>query len=558
MPATPTTSPERAQPVHDVSARHRAFGLRTALIAGCTLVSRVLGYGREILSAWLFGDRSGIFDAFITAWRVPNLFRRFLGEGALSTSLQTGLTHMDAHAGDEAGRGLFLATVRVLVATLAVLCGVVMLLVWQTPDRMPWTGLAWLGADPAALRELTIRVMPFVILACLAAAAGGALNVRGHFAMPALGPALLNVVWIGTLAAIAVAYGSVKDLTDTARQLEMVRWLAWGVLVAGCLQLAVLLPALVKRGLWKPGELWRTPAPADRAAAWGVVKSAAPLALGAAVYQINVMVDGFMAEALLPDGAPTLHYYANRVQQFPMALISVAATSAVFPALAALGQTGRNAELGALHARTQRAILFLALPASFCLFALAEPIVRVSFERGAFGEEGVLRTAAALRVLALAVVPAGAVGLVARSYYAVGDFRTPVRVSCVLLVVNAGLNLLFLLGFGMDIDGLALATTLTSTAHLVWLGPRLRPKLGLEPRGGGVLRAAVRPALCALVGAGFAAGTYAGLSGSIGRGAALGTVLVATPALYFALAAACGVPELGDVLRRLGARFGRR
>src|SRR5690349_4597835 len=240
--------------------------------------------------------------------------------------------------------------------------------------------------------------------------------------------------------------------------MQIARALAWYVMIAGLILLAVQLPALGPRGF-----LGRAPAPlapqerhALRARVWRVLREAAPLALGAAVYQVNVMVDGFMAEGLLPDGGPSVLYYATRVQQLPMSLVAAAATAAVFPALAALGHQRREAELRKLHDETHLAIAFAALPAALGLYVFARPIMALCFEHGAFGAEGTLRGAAVLRALALAVLPAGAAGLVARTLYALGDLRTPVRISIGVLALNAALNFGFVLGLGMDADGLAL------------------------------------------------------------------------------------------------------
>ncbi len=536
----------------DVVARHGRLGRRTLLVSAITLLSRVAGYAREILSAALFGDRSGIFDAFITAWRVPNLFRRFLGEGALATSLQTALTEADARHGAEVGRRLFWNTLRTLSVVLGVVCAAVMLFVAALPDRMPLTGWAWLGDDPAAVRELTVRVMPFVVLVCLAAAVGGALNVRGHFALPTAGPTLLNAVWIGVLAALGGAYGY-EVVRAEGETFEMVRWLSWGVLLAGLVQLLVLLPALGRHGL----GLRPVGPPPERVPGlgpWTVLKRSAPLALGAAVYQINVMLDGFMAISLLAEGGPTLHYYANRVQQFPMSLVAVAATAAVFPAMTALGHTGRRGELRSLHDRTQRLVLFLALPAAVGLFVLARPIIAVSFERGAFGAEGVERAAAALRMLALALVPAGATGLVARTYYALGDFRTPVRISALALVANVVLNVVCVVGLRMDVDGLALATAVTSWGNLLLLLPGLTDRLGLPPSAPGFGSSALRTLGASLVCGLASFGAHAALEGHAPRSIAL-LVAMAAGALAFALAArALAAPEWLELRARLTRR----
>ncbi|MEM8713012.1 MAG: lipid II flippase MurJ, partial [Planctomycetota bacterium] len=301
-------------------------------------MSRILGLVREVVSSALFGDRSGIYDAFITAWRVPNLFRRFLGEGALSTSFQTALTAVDGDHGDEAGNALFRQTVKMLLGLLVGLCLLLMGLVALAPDRMPLTGWAWLGKDPDAVRELTLRMLPFVVLVCVSALFTGALHVRGRFGAPAIAPAAMNVVWLVVLFAIAARFGwfgssprAPGELGEAGqlREIAMARWLAGGVLVAGLVQLLVQAPSLRAAGFafsgrLRAGERTAPKLPEGAPRPLEILKRSAPLALGAAVYQINVMVDGLMAESLLPNGGPTLHYLANRLQQFPLALVAIA------------------------------------------------------------------------------------------------------------------------------------------------------------------------------------------------------------------------------------------
>ncbi|MCB9914513.1 MAG: murein biosynthesis integral membrane protein MurJ [Planctomycetes bacterium] len=532
-----------------VIRRQHGVGRRTVWISLLTLVSRVLGMAREVLAAGLFGHDNPIYDAFLFAWRIPNLFRRFLGEGALSTSLQATLTEADAHDGDAAGREVFLATLRLVTLVLVTLCALCMTGVALLPESL----MPYLGVAPEAARELVLRLLPFVVIVCLTAAAGGALNVRGHYTLPALGPVLLNVVWIAALVAIAWL---VTGETD-ALQLERARWLSWGVLLSSLVQFVVLFPALRTTGLWHWREALSRPSARARRAAREVFRRSAPLAFGAAVYQINVMIDGLMAQRLLEPGGQTAHYLANRVQQFPLALVAIAATTAVFPALAALGQARRLGELRALHDLTQRSVLFVALPAAVGLAVLAQPIAEVLFRHGAFEEEGARRIAAALRVLAAAVLSAGAVGLVVRTYYALGDFGTPVRVSCAMLLTNVGLNLLFLRGFGMDVDGLALATTLSSVGNFALLFPGLTRRLGLPPAAPGFAGTLARTALAATAcgGVAWAVERYgaAVLPGWLALCLAMGTGAGA----YALAAETLAIPEWVPFRARLG-RLSRR
>lgn len=466
----------------DVVGRHRGLVRRTALIAVFTLASRILGLVRETLSASIFGDRSAINDAFVTAWRVPNMFRALMVEGAITTSMQQAMTRTDHERGEEGGRALFHAMLRVVVVSAIVVTAVGGAIVLLLPDTMPLTGWAWLGADPQPVRELTARLMPFLVFLVAAAVAGGALQVRGHFVAPAFAPVAMNAVWIGALFYAAHEYGWGGPSGETpeqrfTRHFQMARLLAALVLVAGAVLFLANVPPLARTGLGRSTGSQET-LRVRAAEVWPILRSTLPLAFGAAVYQVNALITGFLAEGLLPDGGPTALYYAARLQQLPLSLVAAAATSAVFPSLVALGQVGNRKELKRLHDDTHFAIAFVAVPATFGLLVFAEPVCAVCFGHGAFGSEGVERTSAALRWLTLAILPAGATGLMARAHYAIGDYATPVKCAVAMLLLNTVLAVVLTAGFHMDADGLALATALTTWGNLALLGPQLRRRLG--------------------------------------------------------------------------------
>ncbi len=547
-----------------VVTRHRGLVGRTALVSLLTLLSRILGFVREMISTAIFGDSSPVYDAFLTAWRVPNLFRRLLGEGALSTALQTSITEADADEGDEAGRSVFLGTLGLTSWILLAITVLGMLLISVLPDTLPFVGWHWLGADPGPVREFSLRLLPFVILVCLAALCGGALFVRGHFAIPNLAPAVMNMVWVLALFAIGGIYvwgeERPRGEPDFGTQREMARWIAWAVLGGGLLQLVLHVPPLVRHRLLPSPGHFLGEARRARGRAWSVLKTSLPLALGAAVYQINVMIDGLMAESLLENGGPTALYKANRIQQFPLALVAVATINAVFPSLKALGHLGRRNELRALYDRAQSGILFVGLPAAFGLFALSQPVCEVLFQRGNYGPEGVARMASALRMLALALLPAGAVGLIGRVYYAMGDFRTPVRVSIVMLVLNVALNVAFVLGLGLDAAGLALATAVTSWGSLALLVPGLTGRLALPAtttrpwaRGAAMFAAA-------LLSGASAWGVQRALAPDGGAPASptsLALAIAAAVCVFVGVARWLRIPELDELGARLRRRLGR-
>lgn len=533
-----------------VVGRHRALLSRTALVSALTLLSRVAGFARETLTAALFGHASVVSDAFITAWRVPNLFRGLMAEGAIATALQTELTRVDHERGDVAGRAFFRAMWRLVAWLLSLACVLAMTVAWLLPDRMPITDWAWLGAEPAAVREFAVIMLPFVVFVCLAAVLSGALNVRGHFFAPSAAPVLMNAGWVLALLAIGFFCADATGFaSEHARQLVMARWIAGYVLVAGVVLVVAQLPALRHCGLTGPvPESERAPA---RSAARRALVASLPLAFGAGAYQLNTLVGGMLAIALLPSGGSSLLYYVSRLQQLPLSLVAVAATSAVFPLLNALGAAGERERLRALHDTTHFAVAYVAVPAAFGLFAFAEPILAVCFEHGEFGGEGVERAAWALRAASLAVLPAGATGLLVRTYYALGDLRTPVRVAALLVVVNAALGVVLVAGFGQDLEGLAWSATLAAWVNVALLVPGLRTKLGLAGRARGGIGRFARIALAAGVSVALARAAHAALAAPRGSASALALCIFLAGALYAGFSALLAIPEWAELRRRL-------
>jgi putative peptidoglycan lipid II flippase len=327
------------------------------------------------------------------------------------------------------------------------------------------------------------------------------------------------------------------------------------LLLGGAVQLALHLPPLGRFGLFGGGD-------GERADAWQVLRATGPLVVGAAIYQINVMVDGLMANSLLRPGGSSVIYYANRFQQFPMALIATAAVNAVFPLLNAHGHLGERARVRELHDRTQLGMLFLALPAAAGMFALALPIASVCYEHGNFGLDGTLRTAEGLRCLAFALVPAGAAALASRVFVAMGDLRTPVRIALWILFLNVALNALLVSGLGLDVAGLTLSTALAATVNLVWLLRGMRGRLGLPPAARELrarcLRIALASLLCALAAWSVHRGAAAVLGADEPR-RSIPALLVAlgAGALTYALSArTLSIPEWRELVARL--RLGSR
>ncbi len=453
-----------------VVTRHSGLVKRAAWISGLTLVSRLVGYGRETLAASLFGDKSSALDAFVTAWRVPNLFRGLMGEGAIATALQTQFTKTEHHDGATAAAALFRGLFVAVGAISAVLVGVLVLVVLALPET----------PDQAVVKVLTARMLPFVVFACLAAVAGGALQVRGRFLAYAAAPALMNVVWIGALVWTAQRHGwtTLLGAAEDARQLAMAHELAWLVLLAGSILLLAQVPSLAKEGLLRQAQ----------AIPWSQVRAtlvqSLPIAFGVAVFQVNVFLAGLYAQAFLSEGGASIFWWVTRLQQLPLSLVSVAAASAAFPLLAAHTTRGDHLSAAKLHKDVHHAILFLALPATASLLAIAPEIVSACFEHGAFGPEGVARGGRALQWLALAIVPVGAASWCARAHYALGDTTTPLKAALASALVNVVLAPVCILVWDMDVAGLCAASAAAAYVQLGILGWSLRsllPRTG-EPR----------------------------------------------------------------------------
>jgi putative peptidoglycan lipid II flippase len=228
----------------------------------------------------------------------------------------------------------------------------------------------------------------------------------------------------------------------------------------------------------------------------------------------------------------------------------------VVPALTALGHERRLGELRSLHDRTHLAICFVAVPASLGLALFAEPVMAVCFEHGHFGAAGVARGALGLRALTLAILPAGAAGLIARTYYAVGDFRTPVRISIAILICNIVLDTLAVTVFGFDVEGLALATALCSWLNVLLLVPGLTRRAGLPPAEPGFARRVAWMLALSVVAVGAARGLYEILGGGRDSVPRLGISILAAGVLYGGLSELLSIPEWRAFRAKLSRKHG--
>ncbi len=451
-----------------MSLARRAF-----TVSAWTFVSRMLGLVRDRLWAGALGG-SQVLDAFLTAFALPNMLRELFGDGALSAAFLPRYVQLREKdpAAAERFAGAFLARTGIFLAGIAlammVAAAVVGWCAW--PESKTWR-VAWLA----------LPMIPYLVFICLVALMGAVANARKLFWVPAAMPVVLNCCLISTLW-----LGPEHEA----------RILPWAVLAAGFIQFGCMLLALRWRGGVPPPALTAAPEEAE------LRRAVAPVLLSSSAFQLNSLIGQGIAYFLIPgNGAVAFLYFANRLLQFPLALIGHAVTTASGPELAARALEGYRAT-GAFLAGTIRLQAFWLMPASVGLMVVAEPLVRAVYQTGKFDEDSVARTVLATRLFAAALVPVALNRQLVRAFHAHRDQRTPMLVT--LLAV--GLNLVVgtcLVLTPLREAGLALATGVSALVGSVLYA------VVLARRGAGAVvgwSALLRPALAAAAMAGAVLG----------------------------------------------------
>jgi len=461
-------------------SENRQIARAAGLVGFYTLLSRMAGLARDSVTGYYFGTGMAA-DAFFVAFRIPNLLRRFVAEGAMSTAFIPVFTdYLTNRSRDEAVEAASaLATVMAAVLAVLTVVGVVFAPFWTSLFA---PGFVEEPGKFALTVTLTRLVFPYIFLISLVALTSGMLNSLRHFAAPAMSPIYLN------LAIIATAVFLCPHLAVP------VTGLAWGVVIGGVVQLALQIPPLLRHGVrlvprWHPSH----------AAVRRVLRLMAPTVFGAAVYQINVMVDSVFA-SVLPSGSVSYLWYAARVFEFPLGVFAMALGTAALPSFSAQAARGAYAELRRSLTFSIRLTNFIAMPAAVGIMTLAVPITAVLFRRGAFGFAQAVLTAHALSAFAVGLWSVAMVRLIVPAFYAMEDTRTPVLTAAVAFVANCCSSLM-LMGavaptgesriadaiavttqhtsvLSLQHAGLALATSIAATVNLVLLVAVLRRRLG--------------------------------------------------------------------------------
>ena len=438
-----------------------------ASVSGMTLASRITGFVRDTLLAILFGAGLAM-DAFVVAFRIPNLLRRLFAEGAFSQAFVPVLGEYRQKNGDEATR-VFSGKVLALLATGLFVVTVIGVL---AAPAIVWLSAAGFArdADKFALTVEMVRIcFPYILFISLVSFASGLLNTFGSFKAPAFTPVLLNLTFIAF--ALLVAPHMERPVVA----------LAWAVFVGGLVQLAFLLPFLKGIGMF-PRIAWD---PKDEAVI-RILKLMAPAALGVSVAQVSLLINTQIASQLR-DGSVSWLYYADRLMEFPSALLGVAIGTVLLPSLVKRHHGDDPAGYSRLLDWGLRVTLMLSLPAAVALGMLALPLVATLFWHGdLFTQVDARMTRNALIAYAVGLAGIILVKVLAPGFYARQNVRTPVKVAIVTLVVTQLLNLLFVpqRALGLGHAGLALSIGLGACFNAGWLWLLMRRSGAYTPEPG--------------------------------------------------------------------------
>ncbi|MAX16716.1 MAG: murein biosynthesis integral membrane protein MurJ [Nitrospina sp.] len=444
-------------------------------VSGMTLVSRVFGFFRDMVIAMAFGS-SPSADAFFVAFRIPNMQRRILAEGAMTAAFIPVFTETLTKKGEPVAWKLAANLFNILILVLS---SASLLILIFSPAVI--TVFAPGFIDEPGKFELTVKLTrcmaPYLFFIGLAAFCMGILNTMKVFALPAAAPISQNISMILSILFIS-------PLMD-----EPIMGLAIGVVVGGALQLFIQLPAVLKKGMpfektlnFKQKEVFK------------IARLMGPVILGIAVYELNIMIDTLIA-SLLPGGSISYLYYGNRLVQLPLGIFAVALGVALLPTLSGQAAKGNLKELVQTLGFSIRLILFITIPATVGLIILREPIINTLWERGEFLASTTDGTAIALLYYSIGLCAYSGIKIIAPAFYSLQDTKTPAKIGIYSMILNTVLNLL-LMG-PLQHGGLALATSIAALFNVALLIYYLRKRLGLMG-GRKILRSTLKMALAAL------------------------------------------------------------
>jgi len=431
------------------------------IVALAVMLSRVLGLARELIFAGLFGAGRGM-DAFITAYRAPNLLRDLFAEGALSVAFVTVFSKLGVERSHEAAWEL---ARKMATMVLVFMSGVTLLGIIFAPLLIAVLAPGFDAEKSAFAVELTRIMFPFILMVSLAALVMGMLNSRNIFGVPALASSFYNLGSI--FGGVTLAW--MIDPTFGPRALI---GMAIGTLLGGFLQLAVQIPSLRKVGFtfhfdfgWRDEQVRRV--------LWLML----PAVIAASAVQVNVMVNSIFA-SYLGDGAVSWLSYAFRLMQLPLGIFGVAVATVTLPAVAKIAAGGDMGHFRETLAKALRLAVFLTLPATIGLMLMSDEIIGLIYQRGKFTADDTMQTGGALKFYAVGLTAYACIKVLSPAFYALEHKWTPMLVSIAAIALNVFLNWQLTFRMGMGHRGLALSTGLSAVANFLLLYVLMRRAAG--------------------------------------------------------------------------------
>lgn len=434
----------------------------TAVVGGFTLISRILGFIRDVVIAYVFGASTST-DAFFVAFKIPNFMRRLFGEGAFSQAFipvlseyktqrdKAEVKHLVNHVAGHLGGVLLLVTIiGIVIAPLLVLIFAPGF--FQNKEKYDLT---------IAMLQITF---PYLLFIALTAFAGAVLNTYGQFAVPALTPVLLNVCLIGAALWIAPSLE------------QPVMALAYAVFFAGLIQLAFQLPFLHRLHLLPKPSFKRHDEGVSR-----IYRLMLPALFGVSVSQINLLIDTLMASFLVT-GSISWLYYSDRLMEFPLAIFGLALATVMLPDLSKSVAQGDMQKYSKTLDWALRWLFLIVIPSMLGLIVLAAPILTTLFHNGEFSDNDVIRTSHSLIAYSVGLVGFVLIKILASGFYSRQDTRTPVKIAVIAMVANMVLNLILI--WPLAHAGLALATSLAALLNAGLLYRGLRTEGVFQPQPG--------------------------------------------------------------------------
>ena len=510
-----------------------------AAVASITLLSRVLGFVRDVLIAAVLGT-SAVADAFFVAFRVPNMFRRLFAEGAFDAAfipLFAKRLHAEGPPAAQAFAGQALAGLTLVLVVFTVLAEI----------AMPWLMLLLAPgfASDAAKFDLAVMLariaLPYLVFMSLVALYNGVLNAFGRFAIAALAPTLLNVVLIIVLLAL-VAFRSGQTTAGIA--------LAWAITASGVLQVIVVSLAAARIGMRVPIERPHLTPDMRR-----LMTLSAPGVIAGGMAQLTMVISTIIAT--LQDRVVSWLYYVDRIFQLPLGVIGVAIGVVLLPDLSHKLRSGDHDAVLASENRALEFALLLTMPAAIALFIASGPIMCVLFERGAFTAADTQATAAMLSALALGLPAYVMIKVLHPSYFAREDTKTPMIYAGVAMASTAILSFVLFLAVGAT--GIAIASMLSGWINVGLLIATLKRRDGVKPdqifrrRFAGICAASAVMGVVVFALVKLLDPWFAPTSGLPAQGAALITLVGVGLLVYLVTAELLGAAKIKNIIEEIGA-----